>query len=433
MSAFQPVFLPDDRRLNGRASQTMLRHYAGCPRSGFLYSLYKGEARTVEMVRGTALHAILERATRLMVDQGEAIIPPEVIKTLTAEVLSEQQVPVEEHDYIREMTYRWATTTAVDPSSVIACETLIVMDVAGYEVRMRVDFACSLEDGQAVLVRDYKSARGMPSQEDVARRRPDGTLAARNFQLVLYALGLAYGVPVRVEPCPRCEGRGWIKECPCGGRGHVEIREPFPLASRAQRYDLEFVYPGIDAGGEMGKRSMSLTRLELEEYRASLEAVLVNLARSEETGDWPAIVSDAACSECPASSLCPIPVELRDHRGTINTASEAAEAQSVLERRRAEDAAIQREVKAFVKANGGRLRFGRKVGEIVPTTTVKIPDRDGMFAAQDRAVLYGEPFDRSEWVKTSHGTAYRTRDLTVDELARSEGSNEGEDDGNSES
>jgi hypothetical protein len=451
---FEPVFLPDEKRLNGRASQTFLRHYNGCPRSGYLYALYKGEASTVEMVRGSALHAVCERSTALAISNEWVTIPQEIVKDMVNVVLAEYPVPLEEHDYIREMAYRWATEYAAKPREVIAIESLIVLHVGGWDVRMKVDFAELLDDGERVHVVDYKSSRSMPTQEEIARKRTDplpgggeaAVLMAKNFQLVLYALGLAFGVPVRVEECTRCRGtgeplniytpdemidpQGSILErdeetgairalCNmCGGSGRVETPEPFSLAGRAQRFDLEFVFPGIEWDGRMGRREMSLTRLELSEYMASLEALLANLDRSDETGDWPAQISDAACGECPASSLCPIPKELRDHRGTINTVEQAAEALEVLDRRRAEDAAIGREIKSFAKSRGEiDIRFGKdKVQEWKTSPVMKITDRDGLFAAVERAVRFGEPLDRDAYVQTKPSTGFKARTLTADEL-----------------
>jgi hypothetical protein len=400
VSRFQPVHLPADRRLNGKASQTFLRHFNGCPRSGYLYALHKGEAQTADMIRGSAIHEILARATQLAVDEGEPMIPGELVKVEVDKVFAEMPVPVEQHDYVRECVWRWASETAFDPPAVIAVERLIVMQLEGFEVRVKVDYADLLEAGAAVHVVDYKSSRSMPQQEEVARRRPaDGSLMAKNFQLVLYALGLAYGVPVRVEEC--------------------EIHEPFPLAGRAQRFDLEFVYPGIEdkSTGLMQRRAMSLTRLELEEYLLSLTALLKRVRAAEESGDWPAVVSDAACGECPAPSMCPIPAELRDHRGTINSHEQAAEALEVLDRRKAVDAAIRREVKSFAKHNGS-IRWGAdRVSEFVSTFAEEIKDREGMFASVERAVDFGEPFDRSVWVREKHGTSFRDRTLSADELA----------------
>jgi hypothetical protein len=443
VSKFAPVWLPDDRKINGKASQTFLRHFNGCPRSGYLYALYKGEASTAEMVRGSALHEVLERATAHMIVSGANTIPQEVVKDWVNVVIAEYHVPFEDHDYIREMAYRWAREFAIVPEEVIAVETLILLRVGGYDVRMKVDFAELLDKGERCHVVDYKSARSMPQQEEVARKRRDplpgggeaAVLLAKNFQLVLYALGLAFGVPVRVEalaPCPCGEpspkgSSPCTVEKPCVyGEGkpadrwepeYVEIPEPFSLAGRAQRFDLDFVFPGIEFEEKMARRSMSLTRLELSEYMASLEGLLARLARSEETGDWPAQVSDSACGECPAPSECPIPKELRDHRGTINTVGQAAEAQEVLDRRRAEDAAISREIKAFCKAHGVDLRYGAdRVREWRTTEVTKLADREGLLAAVDRAVKFGEPFDRDEYVTTKPSTGFNSRTLTADEL-----------------
>jgi hypothetical protein len=440
MSRFKPVHLPDDRRPNGRASQTFLRHYAGCPRSGFLYLLHKGEASTAEMQRGKAFHLVPQRAVELAIEQDEPVVPGEIVKDIVNEVLREVPVPFEEHDYIREMSWRWAAETAIDPRSVVACETLFVLDLGDYEVRCKIDYACLIEEGAACAVTDYKTAKGgAPAHDEVTRKRPDGSLSVKQFQLILYALCLAFGVPVRVEPCAACVGRGWSScndstckgkgdcdtTCPaCEGRGFIETREPFPVAAHAHRFDLEYVYPGIEnAEGLMVRRGGSLTRAELDEYRESLAGLLARLSRSEATGHWPAVVSDAACAECPAKSMCPIPRELRDFRGELNTAEEAAEAFSKAEVEKKINAALQKERRSFVQHNGP-VRFGNEmVAEIGFSTSERISDKEGMFAAQERAVRYGEPFERHRFVKTVESHPLVVRALTADELAENEGSN----------
>jgi hypothetical protein len=363
VSRFEPVELPAP--LGDRASQTMLRHFNACPRSGYLYALTRGQVRTMEMIRGAAGHAILERSTRAALEQGEAYIPADVVKLYVDDVLADPEfgVPFEEHDYLRELSYRWASETALDPGAIVAVETLFVLDVDGFQVRAKIDYAELLEDGAAVHVVDYKTGRGAPSFEDIARKLPDGRLMAKNFQLVLYALVLAFGVPVRREECAHCKLDGLItpdyaaslmlrEPCSvCEDRRYVEIPEPFPVASHAQRFDLEFVYPGVeDREGKMLRRPVTLTRAELVQYRASLEGLVARVRHAEASGDWPAVVSDAACSECPASALCPIPAELRDHRGEINTVEQAAEA---LEVRYREKAVARAKSKELVRCGTG--------------------------------------------------------------------------------
>jgi hypothetical protein len=420
---FKPVFLPD--RPVESVSQTALKHFDACPRSGFLYLLHKGEASTDRMVRGKAGHAAMERCIRACVENGEVAIPAELAKAVMDEVLAEYPVPLRYHDELREDVYRWASETAVDPSAVIACETLIVLDVDGFPVRMKVDFAELLEGGAAVDVRDWKFAPGMPTQEEVARKRRDGTLMARSFQLVLYALGLRYGRPVRVEEracsgCVNCESP-ILSHAFCDGSRVIreEFPEPFPLAERAQRFDLAYVYPGIeDREGKMGRRATSLTAVELEAYFQSLRAKVAQLREADRTGEWPAQTSDAACSECPAPRECPIPPELRDHAGRINTDAEASEAMEKLDRDKALHAAAMREAKAHAKHNGGVIRFGRdKVAEFVQTTSETIRDKEALRVAVERAVLYGDPFEWSDHVQVKQGTSFRVRKLTEDELA----------------
>lgn len=295
-----------------------------------------------------------------------------------------------------------------------------------YEVRARIDFAEVLEHGAVCAVRDYKSSYAAPPYDEVARKRRDGSLAAKSFQLVLYALCLAYGVPVREEECFECrESPGWRAACnSCGGSGRVEIREPFPVASRAQRFDLEFVYPALEnQDGKMVRRPVTLTRLELEQYRASLEGIVARLAHADATGDWPAVVSDEACHQCPSAPECPIPAELRDHRGEINTPGQCADALEVRARVAAEQRAIGKEIRAFVKANGP-VRFGREmVAEIGFTQSERIKDKDGFMQAVDRAVRFGDPFDRGQFVKTVESHPLVERALSAEEVD-SEGSSE---------
>jgi PAS domain-containing protein len=399
---FEPVFLPADRQLNGRASFTFLKHFLVCPRSSWLYQMHRGEAPTRELIRGAAFHLFAERVTKLMIENGEVTVPPEVAKTELAQVLAEVPVVWEDHDLLREAAWRWSEEMTIDPSKVIACEDLFQLDIGGYKVRAKVDFAEIIEGGAAMVVRDWKTSRSAPAMDEIARKRPDGTVSAKARQLVVYSLLLAYGTPVRVE---EVDGE------------RVEIPEPFPLAPHVQRADCEFVFPVIeDSAGKMVRRQMSLQHLELVEYRESLEATMRRLDEAQESGDWPAIVSDEACSICPAASQCPIPRELRDHRGTVTTVEQAAEAFAKLEREKAEQRARGTELRKFVQEHGPVI-FDGKVAEIVMQESERIADRDGLLAAVERAVQFGEPFDRADFVKRVDSYPLKTRDLTAEEVA----------------
>lgn len=416
--SFEPVFLeaPLDRRLR----QTWLRHFNNCPRSAYLAAKYEGKASTPEMQRGTAIHEVFARATKLAMDMNEPTIPPDVVKTLVDEVLAEHPVPLEHHDYIREMAFRWASEVAFDPGYIVACESLFELRVGDWRVRARIDFAELLEDGKALLIRDYKSSRAAPTWEEVARKMPDGRLVAKNFQLVLYALLMGFGVPVRedVAECADCEGTGFAdhegcETCDDTGKIVVETPEPLSLSTGVNRYDLEFVYPGIeDRDGKMVRRQVTLDRLELAEYRSSLEALVTRVAVAESSGHWPAVVSDAACSECPAPGECPIPQEVRDWRGRINTLGQAADAARVLDRQKAELRAAQTELRNFAKVSGESIRFDGKVMEFVYAESETF-DHKGFLASPGAEV--------QDFVKVKGRTDFRARDLTAEEREGQDG------------
>ena len=157
-SGFRPVVL--DAPLDRTLRQTWLRHYNGCPRSAYLASKYEGLDSTAAMQRGSAAHAIFAKATRLAMEMNEPIVPPDVVKTLVDEVLAEYAVPFEEHDYIREMAFRWGSEAAFDPQMIVACESLFEMQVGDWKVRARIDFAELIENDRVIVIRDYKSSRG---------------------------------------------------------------------------------------------------------------------------------------------------------------------------------------------------------------------------------------------------------------------------------
>jgi hypothetical protein len=441
------VFLPADRQLGGRISVTGVRHFNQCPRAGFLYALTKGEDKSHEMERGSALHHALEVGTREVMRLGEVMVPPDVAKDIVNSVLANPAfaVPVEEHDYLRESVYRWAEHTTFDPSQIVAVEQLMELEVGGWVLRAKIDFATFLEGGGVLSIEDYKSSRAMVTWEEIGRKRPDGSIAAKDFQLVAYALAMAFGYPVRVEKCARCGGTGKVpardhhtatveaaaavnefysapmapSPCPACRHGRVETREPFRVADKVQRFDLAYVYPGIkQEDGAPARRGVSLTRLELHEYLTSMDGIMRRLGHAVETGEWPAVPSSHCDTECPARSMCPR-LEQRSKAGRLNTPEEVkaeAERQFV---RDLESRAVWKEIKASVKAMPGQsLRFGAdRVIEPVYSEFEEITDKDGMWAAIERTARYGEPFDRSQFTKQRSRSPVTVRKLTPAEMA----------------
>lgn len=430
MSRFQPVFL--DEPLGERISMTMLKHFNNCPRAGFLYAKHRRDGvQTVPMVRGSALHAVIERSIRAALDAGERQIPGELVKAIVAEVLEEYAVPIEEHDYIRESAHRWAAEWQLfEDEKTVGLETLFVLEVAGWAVRCKVDYASvKTDDTKHVHIEDQKSGRGIPAYDEVSRKRKDGSIAAKNLQLILYMLAVVFGRPVRFVECIDCSGSGRESaddprlhvDCEqCAGRGSLEVIGE-QVARGCTEASADFVFPGVeDKIGLMMRRPVSLTRLEMLEYLESLETIVRRVARAEQTGDWPAVVG-AGCAECPCSLECPIPVELRDHAGTINTEDEAREAFAVRAVRTKQERALGRELRAFVKQlPGSRLTYGKdQVAEFAARESVEVKDKPGMYEAIAGGMSVEDAKARFE--KVSKGTTFVERELSSDEIEGTNG------------
>src|SRR5215472_8891084 len=189
---------------------TFLNHANRCMRAGFLYAKHRRRGgQTVEMARGSAAHAVHERGTKAMLEAGEPELPPELCKAIVNEVLADYPVPIEEHDYLREYAHRWASQWRLrEDERVVAVERLFVLELAGWEVRCRVDFA-SADELNRVYVADFKSGRGAPPYDEIARRRPDVPdtapaqvrMSAKAFQLIVYVLAVVFGRPVARPAC----------------------------------------------------------------------------------------------------------------------------------------------------------------------------------------------------------------------------------------
>lgn len=422
------LFLPAGKEPSRGFSVTLAQRENVCPRSAFFYMRDRGGPRSHPMERGSAFHRVAELATLEAIRQ-DGMPPPDVVKAIANEVLADvdYRCPVEEHDYLRESAFRWAESIGWNPQDVIAVEGLFELDLGTEVLRGKVDHA-RLEDGGVVcVIEDYKTSKSMAAYEELARTRPgDGTLAAKALQLVAYALLLAFGVPVRVSVCGTCYGSCTVPlvkgmpPCPtCEGTGRVETREEFPLAGGAQRFDIEFVYPGIEdpTSGLAARRQVSLTRLELEEYRDSFTGLLAGLRRRLSEGVWPA-VPGSHCSECAAPLDCPWPGKLRGLAGSVNSVEQAAELAAAAERTKAVLASVQKELRAFAKAKGVSIRYGRdRVMEFFPVQESRKTDHEGLAAAVERARTFGEDFELGSFVKVSKSTPFKARTLSAAELA----------------
>jgi hypothetical protein len=415
----EPVEVP------ARLSQTLLRHFNRCSRSGYLYMKYGGGMPSHDMNRGTAFHVFAERATNLLLEQGEAKLPFDVGRDLMAEVLRDVKVPVEQHDRLRQMAYHWCEGFVVAPAErVIAVEDKIVVEIAGRPVSMKIDYAELSEDGSLCAVRDYKTSFQLPAVGEVAGDVGDGRLAPKSFQLLLYAVGLAYGRPVRKVACTTCEASGAVViaqhqagdqtgedlgDCPdCGGRGAIEEAGLFPLAGSAQHFDIAEVYPAYLHDEGIPERGGIVLRQELAEHVASFEAVVTQFDEAVSLWDFGAI-EGTHCQECPASAECPLPARLKSFRGRINTEEELCEAARLHFIQKDRLAADWREIRTAAGVMGTPVPLGADEELAFVLEQKRSVDRDGMLAAAQRAADYGEPYDPEDFMKVSESTPLRRR------------------------
>jgi hypothetical protein len=133
--------------------------------------------------------------------------------------------------------------------------------------------------------------------------------------------------------------------------------------------------------------------------------------------DFPAR-SGSWCSTCPAAAECPLPAELRDHAGEINTLEQATEAWERALHVKARVAAIEREVKNFCKAHAVAIEVGDLRWEWAPSEGRALrksgrgSDWDGLQAAVVEAAEFGAPFDIAEWVVPTVSNGFKKSKVT---------------------
>lgn len=395
----------DSKVWDGRVSFTFTRLFDACPHSALLYDVHSPPS-SIEMERGSALHAIQERARRHQIEVGDNYIPADIAKDFTNDVLAEYHVPFSEHDNIREMAYRWASEWECSPEAMVAVEQLFEIDLpGGLILRARVDCGLLSPDGRHLQVIDTKTSRSMPKYEDIARKRPDSdAYMAKGIQLVIYALAMTRGIP--------------IIELPDG----TEVRSTHgPLAPKARKIDVRYEYPAIPQktgqyAGLCSRREMNLELIELEQAADSLTALGERLAMTIAKEHWPAR-SGSHCNMCPARLLCPIPPALRTYRDAddlimvsdLETLEEASERAEWVFHMKKLVGAVEGDVKNWSKRHDGApVPFGRDLEyAYVPNASTTF-DRDRL--ADDIAA--GKQVDPRDYEKTRTGTRWGKRTRT---------------------
>jgi hypothetical protein len=308
-------------------------------------------------------------------------------------------MPAAERDAVRVMAYHLAVAFDVDPQSVVGIERAFELDLeCGWKIVGKVDLA-ALPSATRGLVDDYKTTLAVPTQEE----------HESSFQAKMYALLLMYGRPVDGEPFGQ-------------HLTHVAGRMLYPRAKpRATEKGLRLI-----------QRQATWSRGQLDEFRLDVEALGRRVSAGLESGDWPA-QAGRHCTECPAPRECPIPVELRNHQGTVTSADEAAVRWEWALRAKAEVAAVEREVKAFAKEHGG-FTLGDVVWEWAePKETRRLrsvggrSDWDGLAQAVLDAATYGTPFELEEFVKWVPKNEFKSRPVVAEEMSDDGGAEAGPD------
>lgn len=396
-----------------RFSMTTLQRDDRCPRSSYLGTKHRDGPSSHAMDRGILFHAAAERLMADLMRSGEPRLSPDdpgAAAAMTAAIVDEVLrarpelvVPRAEVDDVREMMFHVATGYDVDPQTIGGLELLMVLDLeCGWTVSGRLDLIAlpSAEIGQ---VDDWKTSPAVPAQDEYEA----------SLQPWIYAVLLCYGSPVRVTQCPDCDGEVVVGCVMCDDKGYTEQRgEPFGQHLRGVLMREVYPRPKLRDDGLLHHRQMLLARTAVADFKADLERQAARLGERFKTGDFPAR-SGSWCSICPAPQECPLPEQLRDYAGSINSVDQAQEAWERVLHVKAQVAAIEKEVKTFARAHDVPIRVGdlewswtTTEGRAVRKTGGRA-DWSGLVEAVREAADYGKPFNDAEWIVDTTGTTFK--------------------------
>lgn len=344
-------------------SQTLMSHYASCPRSALFYLQDKGP-QTHPLTRGSIFHEFAEKATELMLEVDEPKIDPDTARDVLLEVAREFpfQLPPNEMDALRAMAHNFAQHVVIDPDKVFAIESMYAMEIAGETFRGKVDLG--LVEDNVAEIHDYKTSFNLPSRDEF-----EG-----DFQHWSYAVLIVHGEP---EEGAKLDGL-------------LEVRPTGVFPRYADDKGLWTIAFPIDVRN-------------LADHRTYLEDLVGKLLESLETGVWNATPS-SHCKICPASALCPLAEHQRPEAPPASVADAEAAAQIwIVEDLR--NAELRKAIRAWVAENGP-IVVGDYRLEMVPKSS-RVTDWEGLQEGVEAAVEEGEPFELSDHVKMRHQTDFK--------------------------
>jgi RecB family exonuclease len=337
-----------------RLSQTLVRHANSCPRSAALYLRYKGGV-SMEMDRGTALHMFHEWMVHELLKRGEpslwapqpgedAVLAAGEVASMTKSVVDDilndpangLVVPAHEAEHARIAAYHLAIGWDIDlANTFLGVERTFVMDVAGWEIRGRIDLL-TWPEPHRIEIMDLKTSLAVP----------DAAEFESAFQPKLYGALVMFGHPIEVA------------------EDGTEVRGE-PLGAHLRQVGARQVHPRAkpkwneDGTVRLVDRTAYWSRKELQDFLHDVERSVRRIERGLDTGDWPAR-HGAHCSECPAEPECPLPRHLRRFADAIETPEQAAEAMEWAMRMGGRVTATKKEVRKFVETRaeaGGEDRL----------------------------------------------------------------------------
>jgi hypothetical protein len=386
--ADQPEFADD-----WTPSQTFLKYLDACDRSAYLYLRHRGGASTHPLNRGSIFHECVERLIRILIEEGESKIPPEVARDVLYETMAdnpEAQVSAEERDSLRYLVYHWAVGTEFEPEKIIGLEKTLTLETGGFRVLVRPDLIEDLGGG-VCRIRDWKTA-WPPDSEDFRAQAYDAhgnPRFAGNFQLNFSAVVAAFGI----------------------------TDDGLPLGN-FDRFILDLEFPRILRDDGIDQRRVEVDLLQVTSFRDDLDLQLrrlreVCIAKRK----WQPTAGNH-CRECPCAVECPLPRVLRPESQMANLDSiedleeHATNWKFMTDSSRRLKARMKKAAEGLPDADldlgvvddNGDPILGVRIGTdlaLVFTETEKteIPDRENLLAAAEAAANFSEPFNREDHVK----------------------------------
>lgn len=328
--------------------QSLLARHNVCPRSAYFSQLY--DTASIPMDRGSALHAAIERVIYILQESGEITMPGEVGREVADAVMAERTdlvLPTAEQDAVRGMIWNFCESFTLNWQTIVGVEVPLKMEVNGWELTCRIDLIEAEEN--IIRIWDWKSSYLIRKEEDVQR----------GFQGQFYALACLEGFTSTEDPLTDHKNFG-------AGINDVWFLETYP------RYRSE-------EGPLIAKQGV-WNRVELAEFKVSLERNLAAFEESLETGNWPAR-DGSHCSQCAAPKLCPIPEKLR-RLPEVRTQEQAEAAVSLKLAHKREGKWLQEALREYSSENGdvvvGDFIFSGSVNKAgaTPFTIRKISEEE---------------------------------------------------------